>query len=506
MMHWRAEPVAAPTPARPRSRRTSPIPRPGRPSPSPSSSSTTGRPLLVRALGLAVAALLTANGVVVAEQASHRDLITLGGDGLSNARDAIAKLLGEDKSKSPTVLGATLDQSSTTTTGPPETTTSGAAPAVTGPAVTAPPAAAAPPSSAPATTATTAKKAPAAPAATDWNHVAQTVQPYVEQETGLKFSSPLKVTVLADGPFNDRLTTAKLNPAIARAQRIEPVLKALAIVDSDVNLGQQVQRLSTGNVPAFYDVGAKELVVKSGQLTSYALTKIVHEMVRADYDQHFNLNRPNLVAPDDETGIAWDSLVEGTATRIENRFISALPTADKNSVTAEQQRLQALVPKDLPDYVLVEYAFPFGQGPALADYLMTNGGTAKVDAAFQNPPTTTEQVIHPAKYVAGEGPQAMAAPPADGPVIRSGSLGQLLLSLMLAQVLAPGDAEAASDNWGADRYVAWQSGTDTCVRLTLSMDTPAATSLMGKALAAWSQNTDGTSISGSGPFTVNSCG
>ena len=164
------------------------------------------------------------------------------------------------------------------------------------------------------------------------------------------------------------------------------------------------------------------------------------------------------------------------------------------------------MPKDLPDYVLVEYAFPFGQGPAFADYLMTNGGTAKVDAAFQNPPTTTEQVIHPAKYVAGEGPQAMAVPPADGPVIRSGSLGQLLLSLMLAQVLAPGDAEAASDNWGADRYVAWQSGTDTCVRLTLAMDTPAATSLMGKALAAWSQNTDGTSISGSGPFTVNSCG
>jgi hypothetical protein len=29
---------------------------------------------------------------------------------------------------------------------------------------------------------------------------------------------------------------------------------------------------------------------------------------------------------------------------------------------------------------------------------------------------------------------------------------------------------------------------------------------MGKALAAWSQNTDGTSVTGSGPFTVNSCG
>ncbi|HKN39180.1 MAG TPA: hypothetical protein VJ456_08740, partial [Acidimicrobiia bacterium] len=113
---------------------------------------------------------------------------------------------------------------------------------------------------------------------------------------------------------------------------------------------------------------------------------------------------------------------------------------------------------------------------------------------------------HPEKYAAGEGPKPMADPAADGQVIRSGSLGQLMLSLMLAQVLAPGDAEAASENWGADRYVAWQNGADTCVRLTIAMDTPDATTLMGKALAAWSQNTDGSSVTGSGPFTVNACG
>jgi|GEM_PF-1864812 len=501
MMHWRAEPVAAPTPARSGSRRSAPASRPPRPAAPRRSASTGGRPLLVRALGLAIAALLTANGVVVTEQATHRDLITLGGDGLSNAREAIAKLLGDDKGNSNKVAGAVIEKTTTTTGAAPSTTTTApAAPVVTAPA------AVTPTTAAPPTTATTAKKAPAGPAPTDWNHVADTVRPYIEKETGLTFSSPLKVTVLDAGPFNDRLTTARLNPAIARAQRIEPIVKALAVVDPGVNLADQVKRLSTGNVPAFYDPATRELVVKSGQLTPYALTKVVHEMVRADYDQHFNLNRPSLVAPDDETGIAWDSLVEGTATRIENRFISALPTADKNSVTAEQQRLQALVPKDLPDYVLVEYAFPFGSGPKFADYLMNNGGTAKVDAAFENPPITTEQILHPEKYAAGEGPKPLDAPTADGPVIRSGSLGQLLTSLMLAQVLTPGDAEAASDNWGADRYVAWQNGADTCVRLNIVMDTPDANTLMGKALAAWSQNTDGTSVTGSGPFTVNSCG
>jgi len=91
MMHWRAEPVPSPTPARSRG--------PMRPE-------ATGRPLMVRALGLAIAALLTANFVIVAEQASGRDLITLGHDGLSNAREAIAKLLedNKDKGQEPQVL------------------------------------------------------------------------------------------------------------------------------------------------------------------------------------------------------------------------------------------------------------------------------------------------------------------------------------------------------------------------------------------------------------------
>jgi hypothetical protein len=467
---------------------------------------------MIRCLAMAVAALLTANGVIVTEQVTGRDLITLSSDGLSNAKEAIAELLGDKKDKSPVVAGAVLQQSSTTTTtaaaGENPTTSSTATPAVTAPPVGSTPGSTTATTAAPKTTTTTARPAPAgasAAAATDWNHVADTIRPYIEKETSLPFTGPLKVTALDAGPFNDRLNAVRMAPALVRAQRAEATLKALGIIEPNVDLAAQVQRLSTGSVTAFYDVKANELVIRNGQLTPFMLKTIVHEMVRADYDQHFELDRPSLVAPDDESGIAWDSLVEGTASRIENRFISALPDADKKSVQAEQQRIAGLLPKDLPDYVLVEYAFPFGSGPKFADYLMTNGGPARVNAAFQNPPTTTEQIIHPEKFVAGEGPKAMANPTADGPAIRSGSLGQLLISLMLAQVIDPGQAETAADGWGADRYVTWQNGGQTCVRLSIDMDTPAQLTAMGQALTNWAKGTPGATVQGSGPFTVTRC-
>jgi len=483
--------VPSPTPAR--AKRPTP---PARPSSRPS---VTTSPM-VRFLTLAIAALLTANGVIVAEQASGRDLITLGRDGVDNAREAVARLLGDDQNTK--VAGAVLEQT-TTTTAPAETTTTTAAPAaVTPPPVETPtsgPAATAPPP----TTATTAKK-PAANG-TDWGHVSDTVRPYVEKETSLPFSGAVPVAVLDNNAFTARLNAARLNPAMERARRAEGTLKALGIIEPGVNLADQVKRLSTGSVTAFYDVKANELVVKNGPLTPFMLKTIVHELVRADYDQHFELDRPNLAMPDDESGVAWDSLVEGTAARIESRFVAALPDKDKQSVQAEQQRLAGQLPKDLPDYVLVQYAFPFGSGPRFADALMANGGAAKVNAAFQAPPTTTEQVIHPEKFLAGEGPKPLADPAADGAVIRSGSMGQLMLSLMLAQVLDPGDAESAADGWGADRYVAWQNGGQTCVRLAITMDTPEKATELGTALADWAKDTPGATVTGTGPFTITRC-
>ncbi|HTK28544.1 MAG TPA: hypothetical protein VL309_03280, partial [Vicinamibacterales bacterium] len=97
-----------------------------------------GQSFVIRCLAMAVAALLTANGVIVAEQVTGRDLITLSTDGMSNAREAIARLLGDNKDKSPVVAGVVVEKPTTTTTAAPagedSTTTSAPAAAVPAPA------------------------------------------------------------------------------------------------------------------------------------------------------------------------------------------------------------------------------------------------------------------------------------------------------------------------------------------------------------------------------------
>src|SRR5205085_6086849 len=54
--------------------------------------------------------------------------------------------------------------------------------------------------------------------------------------------------------------------------------------------------------------------------------------------------------------------------------------------------------------------FPYEEGVAFAALLYQNGGWDAVDAAFKNPPRSTEQVLHPDRYIGGDAPKPIALP------------------------------------------------------------------------------------------------
>ena len=475
----------------------------------------------MRALGLAVAALMTANAVVVAEQLTGRDLVSLVTDGFDNARDAIGRTVESDRSQR-TAAGEVNDSTSTTASGSlaapgsipgTEVPAPGAAPDST--TSTAPPTSGTRPGTptttgtpvgGTATPSTTAPQAAAQAKAPTAEEIVAGLAPYVERERGLTFKSPVEVTTLDEAPFQAKVSGVRLNPYLERARRVQGTLRALDVIGTDVDLAAEVKKLSTGNVAALYDTGANELFIRKQPFTPYILKVIVHEMVHALNDQYFELSRPDIQNnPDEEAGAAFDALIQGIATRIENRFVAAMSDGDRKSVEDEQRRIAAKLPRDMPTYVPVYYAFPFAAGPRLVDAILASGGTARLNAAIQSPPTTTEHVFHPEKYLAGEGARPIAAPGADGSVVRSGSLGQLVISIMLSGQLEGDYAESAADGWGGDRFVQWQNGNQSCVRLVIDMDNAEESTELGEGLVDWAMDLPGAEVEGNGPFTVTRC-
>jgi hypothetical protein len=102
--------------------------------------------------------------------------------------------------------------------------------------------------------------------------------------------------------------------------------------------------------------------------------------------------------------------------------------------------------------------FPYLDGVMFAADLFRAGGTSLIDRAFAHPPRSTEQVLHPDKYILGELPIPVAplTPPDGWKTVTTGTMGELQTSVLLAQCLPVARANAAAAGWGGDAYaIAW---------------------------------------------------
>ena len=64
-----------------------------------------------------------------------------------------------------------------------------------------------------------------------------------------------------------------------------------------------------------------------------------------------------------------------------------------------------------PAVIRAQLMFPYEAGLEFVSTLYLEGGYPAVDDAFLDPPQSTEQILHPEKYLAGETPQVVTLPP-----------------------------------------------------------------------------------------------
>jgi hypothetical protein len=97
--------------------------------------------------------------------------------------------------------------------------------------------------------------------------------------------------------------------------------------------------------------------------------------------------------------------------------------------------------------------FPYVSGRAFAGALFRAGGFALIDKAFNSPPDTTEQVLHPDKYVEGERAVPVHAPvlPAGFTITTTLSFGELLTRAVLTRSYPAEQARMFASGWGGDR-------------------------------------------------------
>jgi hypothetical protein len=102
-----------------------------------------------------------------------------------------------------------------------------------------------------------------------------------------------------------------------------------------------------------------------------------------------------------------------------------------------------------------------------------------VDAAYADPPQSTEQILHPEKYLARDEPTLVALPPltdtlgAGWHLVEAETLGEFQTSLYLAQQVDQTTADTASAGWDGDQYAVYINGDDEVLVFATAWDSAA---------------------------------
>ena len=338
----------------------------------------------------------------------------------------------------------------------------------------------------------------------------------VEAERGLAFTEPVDVELAGEGEFQRRLLD-DFDEGVDDLRDTEVLLKAFGLVEADVDLVEAMRTLLGAGVVGFYDPETDELVVRGTALTPYVRTTIAHELTHALDDQRFDLDRPEYDDADDEIDFGFSALVEGNARRVEDAYRAGLSDEEQLDAAAEELSLGGgLDLGDVPLVLVVLISAPYSLGHDFVVQLIDDGGQEALDAAFDAPPRTSEQVIDPATYEAGEGAVELPVPAVAGQVVDEGVAGQFLIQVVLAEGLDADRARAAAAGWGGDSVVAWRDGQRPCATLAAVGDDPGETAELRAAFEDWAAVGDdpgsgtGPDVTvapdGDGPVTVQACG
>jgi hypothetical protein len=333
------------------------------------------------------------------------------------------------------------------------------------------------------------------------------IQAFVERERGLTFKQDVDVQLANDRELEALLEEefTKDRPALLESQQ---VLRALALVSPTFDLTEAERTLLNGSVLGFYDPETKKLVVRGTEVTPFVREVLAHELTHALDDQWFDLNRPQLDVADDETSFGFAALAEGDAMRIEHAYVGSLSQREQAEAAMEEQEMLLQHPEvfSLPQVLIDIAQVPYTDGLLLVQDILDAGQRQRLDAAFQQPPTTSEQVIEPDKFLAGEGAVPVAFPVADGTTSNQGALGAFMFEEMLLGSLNVSRVDTAIAGWGGDAYVTWiDASGKTCLRDTFVGDTPTDTAELAAALMEWAPDVGATvdaQFGQAGTFTV----
>jgi hypothetical protein len=346
---------------------------------------------------------------------------------------------------------------------------------------------------------------------------------HVEAIRGLRFKHLPKPLIVTPAQTRaDSLRDLDRNNPPAQQKASAQVLELLGLLDPGVDLRKVAGDVSSEQVAGYYDTKRKRLAIVSGPAGSDSVLSeitLAHELDHALDDQAIGLRDVASVGADDSAS-AYTALVEGVATLVMDDYARRFISPGRALVSA----FAALGPSGgstagIPPYLLSSLLFSYVAGEKFVARLReVAGGWKLVNYALRSrPPVSTEQVIHPEKYLVNEKPVRVLVRvrvPAGWKRVAHGTIGEFDTDQLLRLGVSDPVAADAAAGWGGGSYSLWGS-SKTCAApcrshsalvLAWTWDTAADAAQFNRALPSYLVNGLDARRVGAGVWTVGDGG
>lgn len=250
-------------------------------------------------------------------------------------------------------------------------------------------------------------------------------------------------------------------------------LEAFGLIPKDFPLDSFMLEVLTDQVAGLYDPKSKEFYIADWIPVDEQREVMSHELTHALEDQSFHID-PWIKAarPNDDAELARDSVSEGSAMaamvdyalRDDKVGVRELPDV---TLLMRSSALQE-IDKDpnlakAPLYIRDGLLFPYLAGATFTQqFLKAHSGWGDLKLVFENPPVSTQQILHPDFYLKGVGPQKVTLPgwkalvPSDWKLLEENVMGEFGLEEILKQFIGAERADALSPAWDGDRYAVFE--------------------------------------------------
>lgn len=305
-----------------------------------------------------------------------------------------------------------------------------------------------------------------APALINKDKISKIIQ-FVELSRQLTLPSEVPLKFLTRRQLQAQWRDSSFDVAALEAvQTQQEFYRVLNLIGPEVDLVQAAFDSQADILLGYYTPQEKVMYIIAESVNMFAEEEMTfaHEYVHALQDYHFGLNRVFTAELSGDALLAARSLPEGDARLVEDLFTRQNVRQDEieyniyRYLFREHPKLAGVSPA-----LGIFTYFPYTAGEYFVIYLFIQGGYSwdLINQAYQNPPLSSEQVMHPEKYLAGEAPTAVTLPdlaPAlggDWHEIDRDVLGEAGFLVWLVDQVDQQTASKGAAGWDGDSYTLW---------------------------------------------------